>query len=58
MLALIIKIIQRHRHWNKIVWRERRNLGKYNKQARYSLLVSISIPSEDVDIYTPVAIEM
>ncbi len=46
---------------NKIVvypgigwWRERRNLGKYNKQARYSLVVSISTPSEDVDIYTPV----
>jgi len=46
---------------NKIVvypgigwWRERRNLGKYNNQTRYSLIVSISTPSEDVDIYTPV----
>lgn len=35
-------------------WRERRNLGKYNKQTRYSLVVSISTPSEEVDIYTPV----
>lgn len=46
---------------NKIVvypgigwWRERSKLGKYNKQTRYSLVVSISTPSEDVDIYTPV----
>ena len=46
---------------NKIVvypaigwWRERRNLRKYNKQTRYSLVVSISTPSEEVDIYTPV----
>ncbi|MCB4748776.1 MAG: S8 family peptidase [Sulfurovum sp.] len=46
---------------NKIViypaigwWRERKRLGKYNKKTRYSLVVSISTPSEDVDIYTPV----
>ena len=46
---------------NKIViypgigwWRERSRLGKCNKKTRYSLVVSISTPSEDVDIYTPV----
>ncbi len=46
---------------NKIVvypgigwWRERKNLGKYNKETRYSLIVSITTPSTEVDIYTPV----
>ncbi|MGB5966575.1 MAG: S8 family serine peptidase [Sulfurimonadaceae bacterium] len=50
---------------NKIViypgigwWRERKKLGKYNKQTRYSLVVSISTPSAEVDIYTPVATQI
>lgn len=36
-------------------WRERHYLGKFNKQTRYSLIVSFTLPGQDVDIYTPVA---
>lgn len=36
-------------------WRERPHLGRFNKKTRYSLVVSINTPAEDVDIYTPVA---
>jgi hypothetical protein len=39
-------------------WRERHYLGKYNKQTRYSLIVSFILPGQDIDIYTPVAIQM
>ncbi len=35
-------------------WRERHHLGRWNRQARYSLIVTIHTPSEDVNIYTPV----
>jgi len=38
-------------------WRERHHLGRWNKRCRYSLIVSIHTPVEDVDIYTPVAIQ-
>ncbi len=37
-------------------WRERKHLGKSNKIGRYSLIVSITTPEQDVDIYTPVKI--
>jgi hypothetical protein len=33
-------------------WRERHNLNCYDKIARYSLIVSLEVPSVDVDIYT------
>jgi Subtilase family len=36
-------------------WSKRPNLSGWKKRARYSLVVSISTPSEAVDIYTPVA---
>lgn len=39
-------------------WRERHHLGKFNKQTRYSLIVSFSLPGQDIDIYTPVAIQL
>lgn len=39
-------------------WRERRNLDCCNKKSRYSLIVSIHSPREDVDIYTPVAVQV
>ncbi len=39
-------------------WRERSHLGSWGKQARYSLIVSITTPDEEVDLYTPVAIEL
>jgi hypothetical protein len=35
-------------------WRERHHLGRWNRHARYSLIVTIQTPSEEVDIYTPV----
>ncbi len=34
-------------------WRERKHLGKWNRLTRYSLIVTIKTPSED--IYTPIA---
>jgi hypothetical protein len=39
-------------------WRERHHLGRWNKRCRYSLLVSILLPTVDVDIYTPVSIQV
>jgi hypothetical protein len=36
-------------------WRERSHLGKWHSRTRYSFVVSISTPEEQVDIYTPVA---
>ncbi|MCF4114721.1 MULTISPECIES: S8 family peptidase [Dethiosulfovibrio] len=36
-------------------WKQRANLMCYNKETRYSLIVSITTPSQEVDIYTPVA---
>ncbi len=36
-------------------WRERSHLGKCERKTRYSLVVSISIPEQEIDIYTPVA---
>ncbi|MFA7402403.1 MAG: S8 family peptidase [Pelobacteraceae bacterium] len=35
-------------------WRERHCLGRWDKLARYALVVSISSPEEKVDLYTPV----
>lgn len=35
-------------------WRERLYLGNVEKKTRYSLIVSIQTPEEDIDIYTPV----
>ncbi len=39
-------------------WRERNHLGKWNKQTRYSLIVSITTPEESIDIYTPVVTQI
>jgi len=36
-------------------WKTRPALERYNQQVRYSLLVSISAPHIDVDLYTPIA---
>jgi hypothetical protein len=36
-------------------WRERSYLGKCESMTRYSLVVSITTPEQEVDIYTPVA---
>ncbi|MFM9874449.1 MAG: S8 family peptidase [Fimbriimonadaceae bacterium] len=39
-------------------WRERDHLRGWENSARYSLIISINSPKEDVDIYTPVATEI
>jgi hypothetical protein len=36
-------------------WRERKHLKRWDRKARYSLIVTIKTPSEEIDIYTPVA---
>jgi hypothetical protein len=35
-------------------YRTRKNLEKYDQEVRYSLIISIETPVEEVDIYTPV----
>lgn len=35
-------------------WRERHQLERWNRPARYALVVSIRSPRTDIDIYTPV----
>ncbi len=35
-------------------WRERHNQGCFNKQTRYSLIVSLEVPEMEVDIYSTV----
>jgi hypothetical protein len=39
-------------------WRERAYLDRWDHSTRYSLIISITTPAEDVDIYTPVANKM
>lgn len=36
-------------------WKERKHLKRWDRKARYSLIVTIKTPSEKIDIYTPVA---
>jgi len=35
-------------------WKSRAYLKKYNSKIRYSLIMSISTPEQDVDLYTPI----
>ncbi len=39
-------------------WRERKHLGFVEKESRYSLIITISTPANDVDLYTPIAQEI
>jgi len=39
-------------------WRERAHLGKWGARTRYALIISISTPAEDVDVYTPVTVKL
>lgn len=39
-------------------WRERHHLGRWKKRTRYALIVSIHLPGQEVDIYTPVAMRI
>ncbi len=35
-------------------WQKRQVLGKYESEARYSLIVTIETPKNDIDLYTPI----
>ncbi|MGJ1192991.1 hypothetical protein [Flavobacterium lindanitolerans] len=35
-------------------WKTRKKLQRYENSVRYSLIISISSPSNEIDIYTPV----
>lgn len=35
-------------------WKNRQNMERYNNKARYSLIVTISTPITDIDLYTPI----
>lgn len=39
-------------------WRERSHLGKIDSKVRYSLVVSISTPDVNVDLYTPIVAQI
>jgi len=39
-------------------WRERKHLEFVEKQSRYSLIITISTPATDIDLYTPIAQEV
>ncbi len=39
-------------------WKERPNLQRWGKQARYALLLTIKTPSVEMDIYTPVSTQI
>ena len=39
-------------------WRERPHLGRWNKKTRYSLIVSVETSDEEIDIYTPVSVQV
>jgi hypothetical protein len=39
-------------------WRERQHLKKWSKSTRYSLIVSLETPAQEVDLYSPVAIDL
>jgi len=39
-------------------WRERHHLGRWDRFARYALIVTLSTPAQEIDIYTPVATQV
>ncbi|MCF7837098.1 MAG: S8 family peptidase [Candidatus Marinimicrobia bacterium] len=39
-------------------WRERPHKGKWNRKTRYALIISIETPETEVDIYTPVSVQL
>ncbi|MET4804292.1 hypothetical protein ABIA96_006897 [Bradyrhizobium sp. LB11.1] len=39
-------------------WRTRKKERRFNRSVRYSLIVSIHTPNTDIDIYTPVAVQV
>ncbi|HUE17730.1 MAG TPA: S8 family peptidase [Planctomycetaceae bacterium] len=39
-------------------WKERPHLNRWNREARYSLIVTIETPETEVDLYTPIAMQI
>jgi len=39
-------------------WRERPQFERYNRSVRYSLVASIHTPAQNVDLYTPVTVQL
>lgn len=39
-------------------WRERPHLGRWGNKIRYSLIVSLHTPEENIDLYTPIVTEI
>jgi subtilase family protein len=39
-------------------WKEKRYLNRYERDARYCLIVSINATTSEVDIYTPIAVQV
>lgn len=39
-------------------WRERPHLGRHSRSARYSLIVTIEAPEQEIDLYTPITTEV
>lgn len=39
-------------------WRERHHLGRWNRRARYSLIVSLETPRNDIHLYTAIAAQV
>lgn len=37
-------------------WKERPHFGKYNNSVKYSLIVFVETPSQEIDLYTPIKI--
>jgi len=35
-------------------WKERKWLARWDKKVRYSLIVSLHTPAQDIDLYTPI----
>ena len=39
-------------------WKEKQYLRRYERDARYCLIVSINATASEVDIYTPIAVQL
>ncbi len=39
-------------------WKEKNKLEKYNNKIRYSLIVSLETPNQEIDLYTPIITEI
>ena len=39
-------------------WKEKPGLQRWDRSARYALLISVRAPGANIDIYTPIAIQL